>query len=268
VAWSLIASGSASAPASVAEREVRETDVEFKTPDGTCDAAFFHPASGSHPGVLIWHDSGGLRPAFRELGRRLAAEGYAVLVPNLFYRAKRAPHFDASFDINKPESRELYRRTTAGFFAEGSTARDAVAYVEHLDAQPQVDRKRKLGTHGYCLGGPYVLRTAAAMPDRVGAAASFHGGFLVTDKPDSPHRLATKIKARLYFAIASDDDAREPTVKDALREAFAAAGTSAEIELFPNARHGFCVPDSASAKYADDAARAWKKLVALYAASL
>jgi carboxymethylenebutenolidase len=247
---------------------VDEADVEIKTPDGTCDAAFFFPAKGSHPGVLIFHDSLGLRPAMRELGRRIATEGYSVVVPNLFYRMAHAPVFDQSFDYARSSAdREKYGRIVGPFLAPGAAERDALAYVSFLDAQRQVNRKRKIGTHGYCLGGPYVLKTAAALPERVGAGASFHGGFLVTDQPDSPHLLAPKIKARLYFAIASDDDQREPDVKSQLKAAFGAAKVRAEVEVYPNARHGWCVPDSDAANQAE-ANRAWAKLVALYAAAL
>src|SRR5437667_2788317 len=169
------------------ERPVIETNVDVKTPDGACDAVFIHPTKGSHPGVLVWHDSPGLRPVMRDLGKRIAAEGYSVLVPNLFYRAARAPVFDSSFDYARnPADREKYRQTVASFLAPGAAERDAVAYVAFLDAQRKVNKKKKIWTHGYCLGGPYVMRTAAALPDRVGAGASFHGGFLVTDKPNSP----------------------------------------------------------------------------------
>ena len=265
VALSLAGLAAAASSASGTDVPVIETDVDFKTSDGTCDAVFIHPTKGSHPGVLVWHDSPGLRPVIRALGKRIAAEGYSTLVPNLFYRAARAPVFDASFDYaNNPADREKYRRTVASFLAPGAAERDAAAYVAFLDAQWQVDKKRKIGTHGYCLGGPYIVKTAAASPDRVGAGASFHGGFLVTDKPDSPHLLAPRIRARLYFAIASDDDQREPEVKNKLKEAFAAANVRAEIEVYPNGLHGWCVPDSSAAENKADAERAWGKLVALY----
>jgi carboxymethylenebutenolidase len=252
-----------------ADSSLVETDVNVKTPDGTCDAVFIHPAKGAHPGVLIWPDSGGLRPVFRELGRRIAAEGYAVLVPNHLYRMAKAPVFKEPFDpIKNPEDAAFYRRVTAPFFAAGAVERDAAAYVEFLDQQKETNHQKKLGVHGYCLGGAYVLKTAAMFPERVGAGASLHGGFLVTDKPTSPHLLAPKIKAHLYFAIASDDDKREPETKTKLSEAFAAAKVPAEIEVFPNALHGFCVPDSKAATNKADAERAWSKLVALYKSAL
>ena len=259
----------ATGTASDRKQPVVDTDIDVKTPDGICDAFFVHPAQGSHPGVLVWHDSPGLRPVIRDLARRIAAEGYSVLVPNLFYRAHRTPVFDASFDYaNSLADRETYARTVASFLAPGAAERDAVAYVAFLDSQPQVDKKKKIGTHGYCLGGPYIMRTAAALPDRIGAGASFHGGFLVTDQPNSPHLLAPKIKARLYFAIAADDDKREPEVKNKLREAFAQARVRQEIEVYSNALHGWCVPDSKAAENKRDAEHAWRKLVALYGQAL
>ena len=173
--------GAATRSPSRKELTVVENEVEVKTPDGICDAVFIHPADGSHPGVLVWHDSPGLRPVIRDLGKRIAAEGYSTLVPNLFYRAARAPVFDSSFDYARnPADREKYARTVAAFLAPGAAERDAVAYVEFLDAQQHVNKKKKkIGTHGYCLGGAYVLKTAAVLPERVGAGASFHGGFLV-----------------------------------------------------------------------------------------
>lgn len=271
VALSLAASlNAATRSASGKELPVIETNVEVKTPDGICDAVFIHPTKGSYPGVLIWPDSLGLRPVFRELGKRIAAEGYAVLVPNHLYRMAKAPVYDESFDYEKnPADREKARRMVAPFLVPGAAERDAAAYVAFLDMQRQVNKKKKIGTHGYCLGGAYMVKTAALFPDRVGAGVSFHGGFLVTDKPDSPHLLAPKIKARLYFAIASNDDKREPDVKDKLKEAFAAAKVHAEIEVYPNALHGWCVPDNKpAADNKQDAERAWGKLLALYKLAL
>lgn len=262
--------GAITAPASAAtDSPVVETDVQVKTADGVCDAVFFHPEKGSHPGVLIWPDSGGLRPAFRELGRRIAAEGYSALVPNHLYRMAKAPVFAESFNpVKNPEDAAFYRKVTAPFFAPGAVERDAVAYIGFLEAQKQVSKKRKLGVHGYCLGGAYVIKTAALFPDRVAAGVSFHGGFLVTNKPDSPHLLAPKITAHLYFAVASDDDKREPDVKNKLREAFSAAKVSAEIEVYANALHGWCVPDSKNSYNKPDADKAWARLVTLYKSAL
>lgn len=274
VARSLIAglSAAATTPTSsggaAAAPPLVETDVEVKTPDGTCDAAFIHPAAGAHPGVIVWPDSLGLRPTMRDLGRRVAAEGYSVIVPNLFYRTAKAPVFDPSFDFALEADRERFIRATTPLGAPGAVARDALAYVAFLDAQRQVDKSKKVGTHGYCLGGAYAVRAAAAAPVRVGAAASLHGGFLVTGKPDSPHLLAPQIKARLYFAVAADDDRREPGVKDKIREALAAAGVPAEVEVYPRALHGWCVPDSKAATNKADAERAWGKLMTLYKAAL
>jgi carboxymethylenebutenolidase len=253
--------------------EVVETDVEIKTPDGTCDAAFIHPKSGSHPGVLIWPDAFGLRPSMRAIGRRIAAEGYSVVVPNPFYRVSKAPFTDASnFNFQNPDDMAKLRPLMASVNAPGNAEKDATAYVAFLDAQKQVKTKKKIGAQGYCMGGALVVRTAAALPDRIGAGASFHGGGLVTDKSDSPHLLAPKIKARMYFAIAASDDSRQPDAKDKLKEAFSAAKVSAEIEVYP-AQHGWCVPDmpvrdGAPIYNKAEAERAWAKLVALYKAAL
>ena len=271
-----VAAGLAAAAGSAlaAAQPVVETDVTIKTPDGTCDAAFIHPATGSHPGVLIWTDAFGLRPAMRGIGKRIAAEGYSVLVPNPFYRVAKAPVFDsaASFNFQDQADMAKIRPLMASVNAPGAAEKDAVAYIAFLDAQSQVNKAKKIGTQGYCMGGPLVVRTAAALPDRVGAGASFHGGGLVTDKPDSPHLLAPKIKARMYFGIASNDDQRQPDAKDKLREAFAAAKVPAEMEVYP-AKHGWCVPDmpndgGAPIYNMPEAERAWGKLVALYKTAL
>jgi carboxymethylenebutenolidase len=245
---------------------VVETDVEIKTPDGACDAVFIHPAIGSHAGVLVWADGVGLRPAMRDIGKRLAAEGYSVLIPNPFYRSAKAPVFDASFSFGNPADMARFRQLRAPLSEPGAAERDAAAFVGFLDAQEQVDRAKKLGVHGYCMGGELTVKTAAALPDRVGAGASFHGGGLVTEKPDSPHLLAPKIKASMYFGIASDDDARQPDAKDKLKAAFAAAHVPTEIEVYAGA-HGWCMPDMPV--YSEpDAERAWSKLSALYQTAL
>src|SRR5438552_5388472 len=253
---------------------VEEKDVEVKTPDGMCDAAFIYPARGAHPGVLIWPDAFGLRPALRDIGKRLAAEGYAVLVPNPFYRVAKAPiDIDpSSFNFQNPADRAKLQPLMGSIGSAGAAEKDAPAYVAFLDAQPQVNKTRKIGTQGYCMGGPLVVRTAAAVPDRIGAGASFHGGGLVTDNPNSPHLLAPKMKARMYFGIASNDDKNQPDAKDKLREAFAAAKVPAEIEVY-GSLHGWCVKDMPNANGAPiynrpDAEKAWAKLVALYKTAL
>ncbi|MBZ5620301.1 MAG: dienelactone hydrolase family protein [Acidobacteriia bacterium] len=275
VALSVAAGLAATAgPAAAAGLEVVETDVEIKTPDGACDAAFIHPKTGAHPGVLIWPDAFGLRPSMREIGKRIAAEGYSVLVPNPFYRVAKAPFSDAShFSFQNPDDMAKLRPLMVSVNAPGNAEKDAVAYVGFLDAQKEVNKAKKIGTQGYCMGGPLVVRTAATLPDRIGAGASFHGGGLVTANPDSPHLLAPKIKARMYFGIASNDDARQPDAKDKLKEAFAAAKVPAEIEVYAGALHGWCVPDMPMQNGAPiynkaDAERAWGKLVALYKAGL
>jgi carboxymethylenebutenolidase len=261
------------ASAMAAGVDLVETNVEIKTPDGTCDAAFFHPKTGSHPGVLIWPDAFGLRPAMRDIGKRIAAEGYSVVVPNPYYRVSKAPFTDASnFNFQNPDDMAKLRPLMASVNAPGNAEKDAVAYVAFLDAQKEVNKAKKIGTQGYCMGGALVVRTAATIPNRIGAGASFHGGGLVTDKPDSPHMLAPKIKARMYFGVASDDDARQPDAKDKLKEAFAAAKVPAEIELY-SALHGWCVPDMPKRNGTPiynkpEAERAWGKLVVLYKTAL
>jgi carboxymethylenebutenolidase len=269
-----VAAGLAAAGAASGAPKIVETEVEIKTPDGTCDAAFIHPASGSHAGVLIWPDAFGLRPSMREMAKRLAAEGYSVLVPNPFYRMGKAPFWTDASNVNFQADIGKIRPLMASVGAPGAAEKDAIAYIGFLDAQKQVNTKRKIGTQGYCMGGALVMRTAATVPDRVGAGGSFHGGNLVTDKPDSPHLLAPKIKAKMYFGVAMSDDKQRPDDKVKLKEAFEAAGNPAEVELYSTCYHGWCVPDMP--KQADgtptydkaEADRAWGKLVALYKAGL
>jgi carboxymethylenebutenolidase len=260
--------------ASAAGPAVVETNVQIKTPDGACDAAFIHPKSGSHPGVLVWTDAFGLRPSMRDIGKRIAAEGYSVLVPNPFYRVAKNPFTDASkFDFGNQTERAKLTPLMASVNAAGNAEKDAVAYVAFLDAQKQVDKAKKIGTQGYCMGGPLVMRTAATLPNRIGAGGSFHGGGVVTATADSPHLLAPKIKARMYFGIASNDDMSQPDAKDRLKLAFADANVPAEIEVYFGSQHGWCVPDMPIQNGAPiynkvDADRAWGKLVALYKAAL
>ena len=262
--------GKASAAAKVVEE-----NVEIKTADGTCDAAFIHPASGSHPGVVIWTDAFGLRPSFREMAKRLAGEGYSVLVPNPFYRVAKAPVFEdvANFNFQNPTDRAKLGPLMGSINAPGAAEKDATAFIEFLDKQKSVNKSKKIGTQGYCMGGPLVVRTAAAVADRVGAGGSFHGGGLVADNANSPHLLAPKIKARMYFGIAANDDKNRPGDKDKLKEAFAAAHVTAEIEVYSNSQHGWCVSDMPKQNgmpiyNPPDAERAWGKLLALYKAGL
>jgi carboxymethylenebutenolidase len=246
--------------------ETAEAEVDITTADGTCDAYFVHPSAGKHPGVLIWPDIFGLRPAFRQMGKRLAASGYSVLVINPFYRTKHAPTAPEHADFNDPATRTALM-ALHDTLTPATAATDARAFVPWLDAQPSVDKHRRMATTGYCMGGPLTLRTAAAFPDRIGAGASFHGGGLVTDKPDSPHLLVPQIKAHYLFAIAANDDQRQPEAKDVLRAAFAKAKLPAEIEVYAGTLHGWCPPDSQVYNH-DQAERAWSRMLVLFKSAL
>src|SRR5689334_16677325 len=199
--------------------DTKGKDLDIKTPAGTCDAYFVHPAKGKHPGVLVWPDILGLRPAFKDMATRLAGAGYAVLVVNPFYRLKRAPTAPENFDFNDKAALDALLKMKDTLNAETAQV-DARAFVGFLDGEKATDTQRKVGTQGYCMGGPLVMRTAAALPDRIGAAATFHGGGLATDKPDSPHLLIPKMKASFLIAVAANDDEKEPAAKDTLRAAF------------------------------------------------
>ena len=244
-------------------QDVRERDVEIRTPDGVADAYFVHPSSGAHAAVLVWPDALGLRPAFREMGKRLAQSGYSVLTVNPFYREAESPvvpenaNFEDAVRTVMPLMQSLTPETHRT---------DAMAFLEWLDQQDAVDTNRKIGTTGYCMGGPIVMRTAAVAPERVGAGASFHGGGLVTPGDDSPHLLIPQMNASFLFAIAEDDDEREPATKNVLREAFDDAGLMAEIEVY-NAAHGWCPPDMPM--YSEEhAERAWSRMLALFGTAL
>src|SRR5215813_13887101 len=241
---------------------VTESEVTVTTPDGSADCYFVHPASGTAPAVLVWPDIFGLRPAFRQMGKRLAESGYSVLVVNPFYRAKKAPTAEAGAATPIAQVRPL-----AQGLNETTQMTDAKAFIGWLDGQASVAKNRKVGTQGYCMGGPIAFRTAAAVPDRVGAVASFHGGGLVTNTPNSPHLQASKTKAQFLIAIASNDDSRSPTEKDVLKETFTKAGLPAEIEVYTNAAHGWCPPDS-GVYNEPQAEKAWSRLIALYGKAL
>jgi carboxymethylenebutenolidase len=240
---------------------LKETMVEVTTPDGQADAFFVHPASGAHPGVILWPDIAGLRDVKKAMARRLAASGYAVLVVNQYYRSAKAPVMDTFAEFRTPEGRQKVMAMVPLLTSE-AVARDGAAYAAWLDTQPAVDKARGIGTQGYCMGGPFTVRTAAAASQRVKAAASFHGGGLVTDKPDSPHHLLGSTQASFLFAIARNDDEKAPGDKEALKTAATAAGRPAEIEVYP-ADHGWCVPDSPVFDQAQ-ADRAWERLLVLY----
>lgn len=257
----------ASAASANAALAVTETEVEIKTPDGVADGVFIHPSTGTHPGVLVWTDIMGLRPAFRDMGRRLAAEGYAVLTPNPFYRSGKVPREGLGLNFQDPDARGKMMQLMGGLTAPGAAERDAAAFVAWLDNQPQVKKSAKLGTAGYCMGGPLIMRTAASQPGRIGAAASFHGGGLVTDKPESPHLMIPKMKANMLIAVAVDDDAKQPDAKSVLKAAFEANKLKAEIEVYADAKHGWCVPGSPVHNPAQ-ADRAFERLLALFKTSL
>lgn len=246
--------------------EVTETDVTIETPDGTCDAHFVHPVEGATAAVLVWPDIFGLRPAFRTMGTRLAESGYAVLTVNPYYRGATAPveGYDAAF--GDPAFQENVMPLARALNAETHMT-DARAFVAWLDAQDAVDSSRQIGTTGYCMGGPIVMRTAAAVPDRVGAGATFHGGGLASDAPDSPHLLIPQMEASFLIAIAENDDASDPDAKVKLREAFDAAGLDAEIEVYEGTQHGWCPLDS-RVYHEEQAERAWTRMLALFETAL
>ena len=249
-----------------AQTNVVEKDIEVKTADGTADAALFYPSGkGTWPAVLIWTDIAGLRPAFRDMGRRLASQGYVVLVPNPFYRSVKGVVATPGFDFSKPEDRARVMGYRQAMTNDGID-KDAAAYVALLDSLPQTNKKKKVGVQGYCMGGPLSFRTAAAAPSRIGAVGSFHGGGLTTKNPDSPHLLIPKSNASYLVCIAQNDDKNQPESKDILKAAFAEARRPATVEVYP-ANHGWCVKGSAVYDEAS-AEKAWAELLALYKKTL
>jgi carboxymethylenebutenolidase len=250
-----------------AEAKVVEKDVNVPMASGVSDSVLFYPeGKGTWPAVLVWTDILGLRPVFREMGRRLAAEGYVVLVPNPFYRNAKAPVVDGSFDFSKPEDRAKVMPLAAALTADANIT-DAKSYTTFLDAQPQTNKRKRMGVQGYCMGGPLTFRTASTRPDRIGAAATFHGGGLVTDKPDSPHLLIPQMKAEVLCCVADNDDKRDPAAKDTLKQAFAAAHLKATVEVFEGCNHGWTVRGS-QVYNEEGAERAWSELTALYKRNL
>ena len=230
-------------PKAARAAEVTGAPVAVRTPDGLCDAYFTHPRAGVHPGVLMWPDIFGLRPTFERMADRLAQSGYAVLVVNPFYRTRRAPTSPPHADFSDPATRAMLLGLMDSLTPE-RTVTDARAFVPWLDERRAVSKTRKMASTGYCMGGPFTLRTAAVFPERIGAGATFHGAALVTDRPDSPHRLIPEIRAQYLMAIAASDDRKQPDAKLILREAFARAHLAAEIQVYPGTQHGWCVPDS------------------------
>jgi carboxymethylenebutenolidase len=241
---------------------VSDAEVSITTPDGTCDAYFVHPSTGTAPGVLVWPDIFGLRTAFRNMGKRLAESGYSVLVVNPFYRVKKAPTAPQGGATPIQEVMPLRNSIT-----EAGNMSDAKAYIAWLDQQPSVAKNRKVGTQGYCMGGPLAFRTVAAVPERVGGVASFHGGGLVINGENSPHLQAAKTKAQFLIAIAENDDKSRPKEKDVLKETFEQAHLPAEIEVYAGAAHGWCPPDS-TVYNEPQAEKAWARLLALYGKAL
>ena len=248
-------------PAGAYAAETTGADVTITTADGMCDAYFVHPAKGKHPAVLIWPDIFGLRPAFKQMATRLAESGYSVLVVNPFYRIKPAPT-STSQNFADPATRTALTGMM-GSLSPKTVATDAAAFIPWLDSQASVDKKKKMGTTGYCMGGPFTLRVAAQYPDRVGAIATFHGAALANDKPDSPHLLIPKMKASALIAIAASDDMTDPKAKDLLEAAFTAAGLPHEVQVYEGTKHGWCPTDSGVYDH-DSAEKAWARLLATF----
>jgi carboxymethylenebutenolidase len=244
---------------------VTESDVNIKTPDGTADCYFVRPASGTGAGVVVWPDILGLRPAFRTMGKRLAESGYSVLVVNPFYRSKKAPVLAEGAKFSDPAVSAAVR-PLAGALNPTTHVTDAKAFVAWLDTQASVSKTRKIGTTGYCMGGPMVMRTAASVPERVGAAATFHGGGLATTAADSPHLLVPQMKAQSLHCVAQNDDERDMNAKVLLKQAFDKANLVTEVEVYP-AMHGWCAIDSEQYNM-EQAEKAHARLLVLFGKAL
>ena len=246
--------------------DVTESAVTITTPDGEAEAYFVHPANGKHPAVLMWTDILGLRNAFRTMATRLAQSGYSVLVPNPFYRSAKIPVVPEGASFRDEDTRNLLRGY-AGQLNQEAVFSDAKTFIGFLDQQDSVDTSKKVGTNGYCMGGPLVMRTAAAMSDRVGAGATFHAGRLVTDKDDSPHLLIPNTPAQMLHAVAENDDERSPDTKNILAQAYKDADIPAEIEVYEGTLHGWCSLDS-SVYNQEQAERAWARMLHLFDTAL
>ena len=265
-ALSAVAGAGMLLPAVANAQSVTEREVEITTADGVADCYFVHPAQGSHAAVIVWPDILGLRPAFRAMGKRLAESGYSVLVVNPFYRDARSPVVGEGASFGQPETRAIVLPMARNLNAE-THFMDARAMVEFLDAQPSVDTSKRIGTTGYCMGGPMVMRTVAAVPERLGAGATFHGGGLATDADNSPHLLIPQTQSAMLHCVAANDDEADPVAKDTLSTAYAAARLPAEIEVYDGALHGWCPPDSQVYNEAQ-AERAWSRMLALFEVAL
>lgn len=261
------AAGVASMAAACADAKVAdkgglaEETVRIATPDGTADAFFVRPVRGRFPAVIMWPDIAGLRDAYKEMGRRLARSGYAVLVVNHYYRSSPAPILGSIAEWRTPEGQAKLKPMIAAL-SPAATMRDAKAFAAWLGKQRSVHPQRGIGTCGYCMTGSFAIRSAAAMPDRIHAVASFHGGGLVTAADDSPHKLLAATRASYLIAVARNDDARAPTDKDTFKAAAKAAGRPAEVEVY-NADHGWCTLDAPVYDKAE-ADRAWERMLALF----
>lgn len=242
--------------------DVTDEEVVVETPDGMADCYFVHPVDGAHAAVILWPDIVGIRSAFRTMGKRLAESGYSVLVVNPYYRTVKGAPVPEGSGFGDEGVREKLM-THAGSLSPETCVTDGRAFVEFLDRQPSVDKDRKIGVMGYCMTGSYTMRLAAAIPDRIGAGASFHGGGLATDAGDSPHLLVPQMHAGFLIAIAANDDERDPEAKVLLRQAFDDAGLDAEIEVYEGTMHGWCPLDSAVYNEAQ-AERAWSRMLALF----
>jgi len=265
-ALSAVAGAGMLLPAVANAQSVTESEVEITTADGVADCYFVHPAQGSHAAVIVWPDILGLRPAFRAMGKRLAESGYSVLVVNPFYRDARSPVVGEGASFGQPETRAIVLPMARNLNAE-THFMDARAMVEFLDAQPSVDTSKRIGTTGYCMGGPMVMRTVAAVPERLGAGATFHGGGLATDADNSPHLLIPQTQSAMLHCVAANDDEADPAAKDTLSTAYATARLPAEIEVYDGALHGWCPPDSQVYNEAQ-AERAWSRMLALFEVAL